>query len=57
MIDPSGQTLPEPWDNDYGYDGYDGVPYPRCIICGDELPDATEDAVCSDCDPNDEDER
>lgn len=48
MYNPSGQTLPEPGDPDYGATD-EGVPTAICIVCGDEVPTA-DDSICPDCD-------
>lgn len=45
--DPSDQTLPEPWSEEYGISD-EAVPVAICQICGDEVP-AAEDSLCPDC--------
>lgn len=46
--DPSGQTLPEPWSEEYGITD-EGVPVAICEVCGDEVP-TENDSICPDCD-------
>lgn len=48
MFDTSGQTLPEPWEPDYGITD-EAVPVAICLVCGDEVP-TVDDSLCPDCD-------